>query len=238
MWASVDDGRFWEKVEDHYLGYYPQAVELDDGSILVVGHRGGDDPWPPNVDQDVRLTKLRLNKTPILRNLDRSVPLGYTLQGQGHQDARVSARIGTDGTAGVLARARVEDGHISGYVFLVAARQPGWVLGKIERGKVIVIAGGKLSGINLTVVRPRLELAVVGDVIRAFVDTYPVASGHDRTFSAGSSGIICEGGRARVEGFEVLGPITLADIGGENVELVRDLGTLTYEQVADNWQAF
>jgi hypothetical protein len=98
IWASVDDGRFWERIEDHYIGYYPQAVELDDGSILAVGHRGGDDPWPPHVDQDVRATRIRITRTPILRNLDRSVPLAYTLMEGQHTDSRVRARIGTDGT--------------------------------------------------------------------------------------------------------------------------------------------
>jgi hypothetical protein len=87
-------------------------------------------------------------------------------------------------------------------------------------------------------VRPCLELAAVGDVVRAFVDTYPVASGKDRTFSEGHAGLVAEGGRVRVESYEVLSPASLRDIGGENVELVKDLGVISYEQVADNWQAF
>jgi hypothetical protein len=91
---------------------------------------------------------------------------------------------------------------------------------------------------SLATARPRLELAVVGDVLRAFVDTYPVASGRDRTFTQGAAGVIAEGGRARIEGFEVLAPASLADIGGDKVELVRDLGAISYEQAADNWQAF
>jgi hypothetical protein len=238
VWASIDDARFWEKIEDHYIGYYPQAVELDDGSILTVGHRGGDDPWPPHVDQDVRVTRLRITRTPTLRNLDRSVPQAFTLMGPRHTSARVRARIGTDGTAGVLARARVEDGKVSGYVLFATAHQPGWALGKLLGSKLTIAASGKLNGMTLNAVRPRLELAVVGDVVRAFVDTYPVASGRDRTFTEGAAGVIAEGGRARVEGFEVLAPASLEDIGGEKVELVRDLGAIGYEQAADNWQAF
>ena len=170
--------------------------------------------------------------------MDRSVPLAYTLMDRPHTNARVRARIGTDGTAGMLARARVEDGKLSGYVLFATAHQPGWAMGKLVRGKLSVAASGKLSGMSLNSVRPRLELAVVGDVIRAFVDTYPVASGQDRTFTEGTAGVIAEGGRARVEDFEVLAAASLTDIGGEKVELERDLGAISYEQAADNWQAF
>jgi hypothetical protein len=70
----------------------------------------------------------------------------------------------------------------------------------------------------------------VGDVVRAFVDTYPVASGKDRTFS--------EGGCVRGESYEVLAPASLRDIGGENVGLIKGMGVISYEQVADIWQAF
>ncbi|MSO21826.1 MAG: hypothetical protein EXQ58_00935 [Acidobacteria bacterium] len=238
LWASIDDGKFWEKIDNQYLGYYPQGVELDDGSLLIVGHLGGDNYWPPDRDQEVRLTRLLLDRTPILRNLDRSVSVGYTMDDQSHRDVRVRSRLGTDATAGLLARARVMEGKLSGYVFYVTANKPAWLLGRLENGKMRVISSGKLNGLSLTGVRPRLELAVVGDVVRAFVDTYPVASGRDRAFSEGHAGLVAEGGRVRVESYEVLAPVSLKDTGGETVELVKDLGVISYEQAADNWKTF
>jgi hypothetical protein len=126
--------------------------------------------------------------------------------------------------------ARVVNGKLSGYVFYASADKPAWVLGRLENGKVNIISSGKLNGLSLTGVRPRLELAAVGDVVRAFVDTYPVASGKDRTFS--------EGGCVRGESYEVLAPASLRDIGGENVGLIKGMGVISYEQVADIWQAF
>jgi hypothetical protein len=238
LWASLDDGKYWEKVDNQYLGYYPQGIELDDGSLLIVGHLGGDNYWPPDRDQEVRLARLLLDRTPILRNLDRTVAMGYTLDDQSYRDARVRSRLGAEATAGLLARARVTEGKLSGYVFFVTANKPAWLLGRLETGKVRVISSGKLNGLSLTGVRPRLELSVVGDVVRAFVDTYPVASGKDRTFSEGHAGLVAEGGRVRVESYEVMAPANLKDIGGESVEVVKDLGVVSYEQVADNWQPF
>ena len=239
LWASVDDARYWERNSRQDLGYYPQAVELDDGSILVVGHRGGDQPFPPGPgeDEDVRLTRFHLDRTPVCRNLDRSVPLGFKLDDQNHRDARVRARLGTDGTVGLLARAHVENGRLSGYLLLATAKDSSWLLGRLEDGKLREISGGKLGsfgfGSNL-----RFELAVVGDVVRAFVESYPVASGRDRTFAEGHAGLIAEGGRARAYGYEVSAVTSLEEIGGKEIELVKDYGAVSYEQAADNWPVF
>jgi hypothetical protein len=62
--------------------------------------------------------------------------------------------------------ARVVNGKLSGYVFYASADKPAWVLGRLENGKVNIISSGKLNGLSLTGVRPRLELAAVGDVVR------------------------------------------------------------------------
>jgi hypothetical protein len=236
LWASVSNGDYWEKMDSQYLGYYPQGIELDDGSLLVAGHLGGDDYWPPDRDQEVRLTKLRLDRRPILRNLNHSIAQGFKLDEQVHRDVRVRCRLGTDASAGVLVRASLSQGNLSGYVFYVTAHTPSWVLGRMENGKLTMIATGKLSGLGLTRVRPHLELAAVGDLVRAFVDTYPVASGKDSVFKEGRCGLLVERGRVKVESYEVSSSVTLQDIGGEKVELVDDLGAMGYSQAADNWQ--
>lgn len=238
LWASVNNAGFWEKIENQYLGYYPQGVELDDGSLLVAGHLGGDNYWPPDRDQEVRLTKVRLDRTPLLRNLDRSISIAYMMEDKVERDVRVQARIGTDATVGLLARARVEHGKVSGYVLFCTANQPAWLLGKLNNGRLETISSGRLPGMSLTGVRPHVELAVVGDTVRAFVNTFPVASGQDRTFADGRAGLIAQDGRARIESFQVLAGAILADIGGQHVELVDDLGAMKYTSPGDNWTAF
>lgn len=238
LWASLNNGKYWEKIDNQYVGYYPQGVELDDGCLLIAGHLGGDSYWPPERDQEVRLTKVRLDRTPLVRNLDRFILIAYTMEDKVERDVRVQGRIGTDATVGLLARAQVLHKKISGYVLFCTANQPAWLLGKLNQGKLETITSGGLPGISLTGVRPHMELAVVGDTVRAFVNTYPVASGHDRTFVAGRVGLIAEDGRARVESFKVLAHATLADIGGENVELVENLGAMKYTSPGDNWMAF
>lgn len=55
-WASADQGLTWSKLElpaHKYALYYPQAVELDDGRILVAGHVGADNPFPPPQDMSI-----------------------------------------------------------------------------------------------------------------------------------------------------------------------------------------
>lgn len=238
LWASLDDGGYWERIDNRYLGYYPQAIALDDSSILVAGHLGGDNYWPPDKDQEVLLTRVRLNRTPLLRNLDRSVSRAYMLGDKVERDVRVQAQVGTDASVGLLARARVSQGKISGYVLFCTANPPTWLLGRLSEGKLQTITSGSLPGMSLTGVRPHMELAAVGDTLRAFVNTFPVASGQDITFKEGRTGLMAEDGRARVQSFKVLDKATLADIGGEQVELVEDLGAMKYTSPADNWSAF
>ena len=40
--------------------YYPRAVQLKDGSVLVVGHVGGDDEYG-KVDQTIVVQRFKLN---------------------------------------------------------------------------------------------------------------------------------------------------------------------------------
>ena len=53
VWATVDDGDSWHRTTLPPAGYYPQSVQLDDGRILAVGHRGNDYPYPPPEDMTV-----------------------------------------------------------------------------------------------------------------------------------------------------------------------------------------
>ena len=42
--------------------YYPQAVQLNDGRILVAGHVGGDEPFPPARDMSIRCQRFTLRR--------------------------------------------------------------------------------------------------------------------------------------------------------------------------------
>ena len=59
IWWTVDRGTTWTKFDMHGSAYYPSAVQLDDGAILVVSHVGCDDPYGKN-DQSILLDTFRL----------------------------------------------------------------------------------------------------------------------------------------------------------------------------------
>jgi hypothetical protein len=56
---TADRGKTWTKLDSPGTGYYPHAVQLDDGTILAVGHIGNDDPYG-KTDQAIVLNRLRL----------------------------------------------------------------------------------------------------------------------------------------------------------------------------------
>jgi hypothetical protein len=51
-WQTADGGTHWSKLDVPGSPYYPQAAQLNDGRILVVGHIGGDDEYG-KVDQTI-----------------------------------------------------------------------------------------------------------------------------------------------------------------------------------------
>ena len=59
VWQSADGGKHWAKLEVPGSPYYPQATQLKDGRILVVGHVGGDDEYG-KVDQSIVQQTFRL----------------------------------------------------------------------------------------------------------------------------------------------------------------------------------
>jgi hypothetical protein len=61
-WYSLDRGAKWQKMDIRPSYYYPQAVQLDDGRILVAGHVGGDEPFPPPHDMSVRCQWFRVRR--------------------------------------------------------------------------------------------------------------------------------------------------------------------------------
>lgn len=56
---TADRGQTWTKLDGPGTGYYPHATQLDDGTILAVGHIGNDDPYG-KTDQAIVLNRLRL----------------------------------------------------------------------------------------------------------------------------------------------------------------------------------
>jgi hypothetical protein len=56
---TADRGATWTPLDCPGTAYYPHAVQLDDGTVLIVSHIGSDDPYG-KVDQSVVLDELRL----------------------------------------------------------------------------------------------------------------------------------------------------------------------------------
>jgi hypothetical protein len=59
---TADLGKTWTRLDVAGTGYYPKAVQLQDGSILCVGHVGTDDKYGA-VDQSIRQQTFRLRVT-------------------------------------------------------------------------------------------------------------------------------------------------------------------------------
>jgi len=58
-WWTTDRGKSWTKLDLPGSGYYPRSVQLDDGTIMVVGHIGGDNAYG-SVDQSIIMDTYRL----------------------------------------------------------------------------------------------------------------------------------------------------------------------------------
>ena len=57
--ASTDGGQTWQDL-GFGTPYYPSSVELPDGRIFTVGHRGSDDPYDGSVDQQIESLTFRV----------------------------------------------------------------------------------------------------------------------------------------------------------------------------------
>ena len=57
---TADAGATWTPLDCPGTAYYPHAVQLDDGTILIVSHIGSDDPYG-KIDQAIVLDEVRLN---------------------------------------------------------------------------------------------------------------------------------------------------------------------------------
>ncbi len=60
-WTS-DLGKTWTKLDIPGTPYYPKAIQLKDGRIVVVGHNGSDDKYG-TVDQSIQMQVFRLKVT-------------------------------------------------------------------------------------------------------------------------------------------------------------------------------
>lgn len=56
---TADNGATWHELDCPGTGYYPHAVQLKDGTILIVGHEGNDDPYG-KTDQSIVMNRFRL----------------------------------------------------------------------------------------------------------------------------------------------------------------------------------
>lgn len=59
IWWTAERGTNWTKMEVPGTAYYPSALQLDNGDILVVSHVGSDDPYG-KVDQSIVLDSFRI----------------------------------------------------------------------------------------------------------------------------------------------------------------------------------
>ena len=63
FWGSVDEGEEWTRIRTlPGSSYYPHAVQLDDGRVLVVGHNGGDHGYPPTEDMMIWKVCFRIDR--------------------------------------------------------------------------------------------------------------------------------------------------------------------------------
>ena len=56
---TADEGRTWHDLPIPGSAYYPRAMQLRDGTILVIGHVGSDNVYG-TVDQSIRQQTFRL----------------------------------------------------------------------------------------------------------------------------------------------------------------------------------
>jgi len=56
---TADRGATWTQLDCPGAGYYPHAVQLEDGMVLIAGHIGNDDPYG-KADQSIVLDRFRL----------------------------------------------------------------------------------------------------------------------------------------------------------------------------------
>ena len=55
-----DAGETWHNLGIGGTTYYPRSVQLSDGTIFCVGHRGGDNPYNGSVNQEILALTFRL----------------------------------------------------------------------------------------------------------------------------------------------------------------------------------
>ena len=60
---TADRGQTWTRLDCPGTGYYPHAIQLEDGTILAAGHSGNDDAYG-QTDQAIVLNRLRLEVHP------------------------------------------------------------------------------------------------------------------------------------------------------------------------------
>ena len=57
---TADAGKTWHDLGVGGTGYNPRSLQLPDGRILCVAHRGGDNPYDGSVDQEIQALTFRL----------------------------------------------------------------------------------------------------------------------------------------------------------------------------------
>ncbi len=57
---TADAGQTWNDLGIGGTGYYPRSVQLPDGTIFCVYHRGGDQPYDGSADQEIQAMTFRL----------------------------------------------------------------------------------------------------------------------------------------------------------------------------------
>ncbi len=57
---TADAGESWQDLDTGGTGYYPSSVQLPDGRIFCVFHRGSDNPYDGSVDQEIQAMTFRL----------------------------------------------------------------------------------------------------------------------------------------------------------------------------------
>ena len=151
---SLDNGATWKQ---HFIdsSYYPQMVELDDGSILCVTHTdAGDTAFPHQLDKSMKMIRFRYRRSNSILQKDPKATLACTVCTIDNlRDLHLRVEMKVDGCSGIAFRF-AEGSKLRYYLYCLMipvnptrqsfkgspGRQEAFaLLGKVENNKLTIL---------------------------------------------------------------------------------------------------